>query len=103
MLETDASLAKIAKNNEKTVMPSAARMGHLEVVKSILRMDPSIGLRTDKKGQASIHMAVKGNSIEIVLELLRSEPSVINMEDNKGNTPLHIATRKGRPEVSNKI
>lgn len=99
LLETDSNLAKIAKNNGKTVLHTAARMGHLEVVKSLQRKDSSIGFRTDKKGQTALHMAVKGQSVEIVLELSKPDPMVLNLEDNKGNTALHIATRKGKAEI----
>lgn len=74
-------------------------MGRAEVVKSILNKDPSIGFRTDKKGQTTFHMAVKGTNVDVVLELLKPDPSIINFEDSKGNTALHIAARKGRPEV----
>ncbi|CAN1253530.1 Ankyrin repeat-containing protein At5g02620 [Linum perenne] len=79
--ETDSNLAKIARNNGKTVLHSAARMGHLEVVHSLLINDPSSGLRTDKKGQTALHMAVKGQNVEIVMELLKPDPSVASLED----------------------
>lgn len=73
--------------------------GHLEVVKSLLRRDSSIGFRTDLKGQTALHMAVKGKNVEIVLELIRPDSSVMNLEDSKGNTALHIASRKGSTQV----
>ncbi|GJN34374.1 hypothetical protein PR202_gb23029 [Eleusine coracana subsp. coracana] len=95
LLETDASLARIARNNGKTVLHSAARMGHVEVVISLLSKDPGVGFRTDKKGQTALHMASKGQNAEILLELLKPDVSVIHVEDNKGNRPLHVATRKG--------
>ncbi|KAH0861955.1 hypothetical protein HID58_079166 [Brassica napus] len=96
---TDSHLAKIAKNNGKTALHSAARMGHVEVVKSLIGNDASIGFRTDKKGQTALHMAVKGKHEGIVLELVRPDPKVLSVEDNKGNTPLHIATNKGRTKA----
>jgi len=60
LLETDASLARIARNNGKTVLHSAARMGHMEVVTALLNKDPGIGCRIDKKGQTALHMASRG-------------------------------------------
>ena len=59
LLETDASLARIARNNGKTVLHSAARMGHMEVVTALLNKDPGIGCRIDK-GQTALHMASRG-------------------------------------------
>ena len=60
LLDTDASLARIARNNGKTVLHSAARMGHMEVVTALLNKDPGIGCRIDKKGQTALHMASRG-------------------------------------------
>jgi ankyrin repeat protein len=94
---------EIARNNGKTVLHSAARMGHVEVVRALLNKDPGIGLRTDKKGQTALHMASKGQNSEIVVELLKPDASVIHTEDNKGNRPLHVATRKGNITVSDHI
>ncbi|KAI4369194.1 hypothetical protein MLD38_017668 [Melastoma candidum] len=74
-------------------------MGHVEVVKALLRKDPSAGFRTDKKGQTALHMAVKGLNEEIVRELGKTDPSILSIEENKGNTALHIATKKGRSQI----
>ena len=69
-------------------------MGHLEVARSVLNKDPSIGFRIDKKGQTALHMAVKGQCMDIVAELIKPDPTVLSLEDNKGNTALHIAIKK---------
>ncbi|CAN8294742.1 unnamed protein product [Cochlearia groenlandica] len=123
LLKTDSHLAKIAKNmicvrfrkdnqtamegapchtyqnTGKTALHSAARMGHFEVVKSLISNDASICIRTDKKGQTALHMAVKGKIEGIVLELVKPDPAVLSVGDNKGNTPLHVAAKKGRTKI----
>jgi hypothetical protein len=43
LIETDASLGRIAENNDKTVLHSATRMDHVEVVTTILNKDPGTG------------------------------------------------------------
>ncbi|KAK9290492.1 hypothetical protein L1049_008662 [Liquidambar formosana] len=80
-----------------------ARNGHLGVVKALLDKESGIAMRTDKKGQTALHMAVKGQNIEVVAELIKSDPSRINIVDTKGNTALHIATRKGRAQIVKKL
>ncbi|KAJ6305554.1 hypothetical protein OIU78_020989 [Salix suchowensis] len=94
-----SSLATIAKSNGKTALHSAARNGHVEVVRALLTMEPGMATRTDKKGQTAFHMAAKGQNIEMVEELIVAQPSSINMVDTKGNTALHIAARKGRIQI----
>ncbi|KAE8689763.1 Ankyrin repeat-containing protein [Hibiscus syriacus] len=59
LLEKGSNLATIVRSNGK-ISFSAARNGHLEIVKSLLSKEPGIATRTDKKGQTSLHMAVKG-------------------------------------------
>ncbi|MQM07495.1 hypothetical protein Taro_040329 [Colocasia esculenta] len=64
----------------------STRMGHIEVVKSILTKDPSVCFKIDKKGQTTLHVAVKGQNVDIVMELLKPDPSIINLKDGKGET-----------------
>ncbi|CAA3008928.1 ankyrin repeat-containing At5g02620-like [Olea europaea subsp. europaea] len=99
LLESETSLATIAKSNGKTVLHSAARNGHSQVLRALLSKDPGIATRTDKKGQTALHMAAKGQNLEVVEELVKADAMSINMVDNKGNTALHIATRKGRSRI----
>jgi ankyrin repeat protein len=99
LLEAGSGLATIARSNGKTALHSAARNGHLEVLKALLEKEPEITKRIDRKGQTALHMAVKGQSSEVVEVLIMADPSSVNMVDNKSNTPLHIATRKGRHQV----
>ncbi|CAH8322875.1 unnamed protein product [Eruca vesicaria subsp. sativa] len=73
------------------------RMGHVEVVKSLIGNDASIGFGTNKKEQT---VAVKGKQEGIVLELVRPDPKVLSFDDNKGNTPLHIAIKKSRTKIN---
>jgi ankyrin repeat protein len=42
-------LAAIARSNGKKALHSAARNGHLEVVKAILEKEPGVVTKTDKK------------------------------------------------------
>jgi ankyrin repeat protein len=100
LLDAGSSLSTIDKSNGKTALHSAARNGHVEVVRALLTMDPGIATRIDKKGQTALHMAVKGQNIEVVEELIVADPSAVNRIDTKGNTPLHIATRKGRAQAN---
>ncbi|KAL8501641.1 hypothetical protein ACS0TY_020953 [Phlomoides rotata] len=99
-LESESSLATIARSNGKTALHSAARNGHAQVVKALLSKESRITTRTDKKGQTALHMAAKGQNVEVVQALIQADPSTINMVDGKANTPLHIACRKGKIQVA---
>ncbi|KAG6406135.1 hypothetical protein SASPL_133733 [Salvia splendens] len=80
-----------------SVLHTAARMRHLEVVKPLLDKNQNIGFKTDTKSQTALYMAIKGQNVEIVRELIKPDP--LYVEDNKRNTTLHIATRKGRNQM----
>ncbi|WCJ28236.1 ankyrin repeat family protein [Euphorbia peplus] len=104
LLERGSSnLVTIAKSNSKTALHSAARNGHLEILKAILRKEPGITTRIDRKGQTALHMAVKGQNAEVVTELVLSDASLLNIVDSKGNTALHIAARKGRVQIARQL
>ncbi|KAJ6316412.1 hypothetical protein OIU78_019658 [Salix suchowensis] len=93
----------IAKSNGKTALHSAARNGHLEILKALLSMEPGLANKIDQKGQTALHMAVKGQNVELVQELIKADPSLTNMVDNQGNSALHIASRKGRDQIVRKL
>ena len=99
LLETNANLTLINRNNGKTVLHMAARQGHTAVVRALLAKEPGLNTRADHKEQVAIHMAVKGHNVDVVAELVRADPTIVNLEDKKGNTALHIATSKGRALV----
>ncbi|GLT26741.1 hypothetical protein SLA2020_017860 [Shorea laevis] len=85
-------MAAIGRNNKKSALHAAARNGHLEIVKALLRKEPRIATRIDKKGRTALHKAVKRENVEVVNELVNLDPSLINIVDAKGNIALHIAT-----------
>lgn len=62
-------------------------------------MDPQLARRTDKKGQTSLHMAMKGVCCEVVRLLLEADAAIVMLPDKFCNTALHAATRKNRLEV----
>ncbi|KAG9158649.1 hypothetical protein Leryth_022000 [Lithospermum erythrorhizon] len=98
LLGVESSLTAIAKCNGKTAIHSAAGMVMWRFT-SALSKDPGIATRTDKKGQTTLHMAVKGQNMEVVEVLIKDDPTSINIVDTKGNTALHIAARKGRSQI----
>ena len=100
LLSTDSSSLEIPRSNGKNALHLAARQGHVEIVKALLRKDPQLARRNDKKGQTALHMAVKGTSCEVVKLLLNADPALVMLPDRFGNTALHVATRKRRAEVS---
>ena len=101
LLQRDPSLLELTRSNGKNALHFAVRQGHLEIVQTLLQMDPkdSLAKKADKKGQTSLHLAAKGRSAEVVKLLLHSVSAIVMLPDKKGNTALHVATRKKRVEV----
>ncbi|KAH0635727.1 hypothetical protein KY289_035642 [Solanum tuberosum] len=73
------------------------------VVKAPLSRKEGILNWRDKKGQTTLHMAVKVQSVDVVNERILSDPTLATIIDRKGNTALHIAMRKGHVEVESNI
>ncbi|KAH0635709.1 hypothetical protein KY289_035624 [Solanum tuberosum] len=71
------------KNNGKKTIHSSARNGHVAVVKALLSKEKWILNWRDKKGQTTLHMAVKGQSVDVVNELILSNPTLAIIIDER--------------------
>ena len=77
----------------------AAKVGHIEVFRVLLRYDISLALVKNEKGKSAIHISARNGHSEIVQLLMDTCPDTLGLLDNKGRTALHIAAEKGISNV----
>ncbi|KAK3417537.1 hypothetical protein EUGRSUZ_H03472 [Eucalyptus grandis] len=80
----------------------ARMLGHLEIMKELLRHWPDPEeLQSLKEGQNILHIAAKYGRTSVVNYIL-GDPELeklINAKDKEGNTPLHVATLEWQTKV----
>jgi ankyrin repeat protein len=77
----------------------AARWGHLEVVKLLLKKEGVEVNTKDNYYQTPLSYAVENRHLEVVKLLLEKEGVEVNPEDIHGQTPLSYAVENGQVEV----
>ena len=73
----------------------ACQLGHLEIVKELIKWGASIHEQNNYKYKVSpLHVAIANNNIEVVKELL-SQGANVNHEDSYYGTPINITANDG--------
>ncbi|CAM8909268.1 unnamed protein product [Rhodiola kirilowii] len=78
----------------------AAKNGHTDVIREMLRHRLDMMELLNLQGQNIIHAAAKGKAISHLLKVAELS-QLINARDENGNTPLHLATIYGHSEAVN--
>ena len=75
------------KRNGKSMLDIAAKHGHLEIVKYLLKQDLHMAYHDDK--QTPLHYAIRNHHYDVVKLLVNSGKIDINLKDDCGYTVLH--------------
>ncbi|PON84466.1 Transmembrane protein [Trema orientale] len=77
----------------------ASMLGHVDLVRQLLRRKPELASELDSTGSSPLHLAGAKGHVEIVEELLAADPEACTVRNQDGRTPLHVAAVKGRAKV----
>ncbi|KAK1559515.1 hypothetical protein Q3G72_015302 [Acer saccharum] len=86
-----------------TPLHIAARLGHLNFVRTILIHKPSLAWELDQNGFTAMNLASENGHITIVKELLACDPLLYKLKDRDGKTLLHCAAIHGRLEILHEL
>lgn len=78
---------------------SAARQGHIEILKLMIKKDSSLIDQTDSSGMTPAIEAAMYGQTDTLSFLIKINPNVINQKDNAGDTPATIAARCGQTDT----
>ncbi|MED6219809.1 hypothetical protein PIB30_039104 [Stylosanthes scabra] len=80
----------------------AARQGHVEVVKELLRYRPDVDEMLDSDLNNILHIAAESGKLDVVRYILQTPDELekmIHQRNMNGDTPLHVASRKSHPSI----
>lgn len=95
LLSHNPQLATEANSLGHLPLHVASAHGHEEIVRELLRVDPtSCMARTKDKGMVPLHLAIMNKvRAEIVIELVRASLESIRVRDDKGDSVYHLCAK----------
>ncbi|MEF9417094.1 ankyrin repeat domain-containing protein [Ralstonia sp. SM1864_UCD524_TZ4] len=102
LLQSHPHLVMAVNANGTTLLASAAKRGHLEVVRLILARPESAILinQINKRGETPLQRAVEAGRTAVVGALLQHAEIDPNRVDKHGQTPLHIAAGNRHADIT---
>ncbi len=102
LLQSHPHLATAVNANGTTLLSSAAKRGHLEVVRLMLARPESSTLinQANKREETPLRRAVEAGRAGVVEVLLQQAAIDPNVADRRGRTPLHVAAGKCHPDIA---
>ncbi|KFK43321.1 hypothetical protein AALP_AA1G109600 [Arabis alpina] len=84
---------KSMDQNRNTVLHTAAKHGHEELVSTIVELQPSLVYSRNANGDTPLHLAALLGDVNIVTTLLNYGGKMCTARNNSNQTPLHLACR----------
>ncbi|KAK1265057.1 hypothetical protein QJS04_geneDACA015644 [Acorus gramineus] len=82
-----------------TPLHVSAMVGHVDFVRELLRLKPSLARARDRHGFGPLHLASAAGHAHVVTELLAVDGGSCDLKDRYGRTAVHWAAIKGRVRV----
>ncbi|CAO2826004.1 unnamed protein product [Amaranthus hypochondriacus] len=83
----------------QTPLHVASAKGHLEIVKTLLEVNPSMCFVRDHDGMNPILVAAINGQNHVINELIQANPHVVNERTNGGETVLHLCVKHNQLET----
>ncbi|CAN1257774.1 Ankyrin repeat-containing protein ITN1 [Linum perenne] len=97
--EIRASVVNELNELGETALFTAADKGHLEVVKELLKYDPSLSQTYGPSNATPLVSAATRGHTAVVNELLSKDGSLLEISRSNGKNALHLAARQGHVEI----
>ncbi|GAB4837019.1 hypothetical protein Ancab_001934 [Ancistrocladus abbreviatus] len=77
----------------------AAKLGHLNIVKTLVKESPDMCLASDIKGRNPLHLAIIKGQLDVVKDLVLAIPQVVRECTDSGDTVLQLCVKYNQLEV----
>ncbi|KAH0642470.1 hypothetical protein KY290_034057 [Solanum tuberosum] len=101
LIEEDSNIVRqtIEGSLQHTILHLAARLGHVELVREIVKLFPEMVSAENRDQETPLHEACREGRVEIVRILLENDPSIAYKTNLWDKSVLYVACERGRIEV----
>ncbi|XP_049376398.1 ankyrin repeat-containing protein NPR4-like [Solanum stenotomum] len=101
LIEEDSNIVKqtIEGSLQHTILHLAARLGHVELVREIVKLFPEMVSAENRDQETPLHEACREGRVEIVRILVENDPSIAYKSNLWDKSVLYVACERGRIEV----
>ncbi|XP_015083957.1 ankyrin repeat-containing protein At5g02620-like [Solanum pennellii] len=101
LIEEDSNIVKqtLEGSLQHTILHLAARLGHVELVREIVKLFPEMVSAENRDEETPLHEACREGRVEIVRILLENDPWVAYKTNLWDKSVLYVACERGRIEV----
>ncbi|KAH0648075.1 hypothetical protein KY285_033323 [Solanum tuberosum] len=100
LIEEDSNIVKQSiEGSLNTILHLAARLGHVELVREIVKLFPEMVSAENRDQETPLHEACREGRVEIVRILLENDPWIAYKTNLWDKSVLYVACERGRIEV----
>ncbi|KAG5591612.1 hypothetical protein H5410_042126 [Solanum commersonii] len=101
LIEEDSNIVKqtLEGSLQHTILHLAARLGHVELVREIVKLFPEMVSAENRDQETPLHEACREGRVEIVRILVENDPSIAYKSNLWDKSVLYVACERGRIEV----
>ncbi|KAK6782501.1 hypothetical protein RDI58_020297 [Solanum bulbocastanum] len=101
LIEEDSNIVKqtLEGSLQHTILHLAARLGHVELVREIVKLFPEMVSAENRDQETPLHEACREGRVEIVRILLENDPWITYKTNLWDKSVLYVACERGRIEV----
>ncbi|KAJ0736114.1 putative ankyrin repeat-containing domain-containing protein [Helianthus annuus] len=97
--EDETLITQTVSGSSNTVLHLAARFGHLELVREILKRWPEMVAAENGDLETALYEACREGEIEVMKVLMAADEGVVGKVNCKGESVLFVASERGMVEV----
>ncbi|KAK0571941.1 hypothetical protein LWI29_023793 [Acer saccharum] len=91
--------ASISSRRKSSPLHLAAAKGYIDIVKSLISVNPETCFVRDRDGRNPLHIAAIKGHVSVLKELLRVRPDAARILTDRGETILHLCVRYNQLEA----
>eukprot|EP00009_Paramoeba_aestuarina_P008723 CAMPEP_0201521336 /NCGR_PEP_ID=MMETSP0161_2-20130828/14365_1 /ASSEMBLY_ACC=CAM_ASM_000251 /TAXON_ID=180227 /ORGANISM="Neoparamoeba aestuarina, Strain SoJaBio B1-5/56/2" /LENGTH=129 /DNA_ID=CAMNT_0047919959 /DNA_START=76 /DNA_END=461 /DNA_ORIENTATION=- len=78
----------------------ACKNGNLDVVETLIEVDPAVLRKKDQFGNTGFHLACFHHQVDVIKLIMKEDLTVASLKNKDGETGQEIATKQGHSDIA---